>query len=82
MDEHQGEARMKPVIDKRRCSAQRDICTAIRVCAAGAIAYLEDEQEPLGGRIVIDYALCNDCGLCAAECCGHAIEMQAHAVAR
>jgi Pyruvate/2-oxoacid:ferredoxin oxidoreductase delta subunit len=38
--------------------------------------YVEDEDEPLGGRIVIDEALCNECGVCATVCCGSAIEMQ------
>ena len=27
------------------------------------------------GRIVIDYENCIECGLCADECCGQAIEM-------
>ena len=27
------------------------------------------------GRIVIDYDKCTECGLCAEECCGAAIEM-------
>ncbi len=81
MDEHQGEVGRKPVIDRRKCPAQGDICTVIAVCEVGAVAYVEDAQEPLGGRIVIDYALCNDCGLCVPACCGHAIEMQAYPVA-
>jgi Pyruvate/2-oxoacid:ferredoxin oxidoreductase delta subunit len=67
---------MKPVINKRRCSAQKDICTALKVCSQGAMQYVEDEEEPLGGRIVIDYGLCDECGLCAAACCGQAIDMK------
>jgi len=67
---------MKPVINKRRCSAEKDVCTAIKVCSEGAIQYVEDEDEPLGGRIVIDYASCDECGLCATECCGQAIDMK------
>lgn len=67
---------MKPVINKRKCSAQKDICTAIKVCSLGAIQYVEDEEEPLGGRIVIDYLLCDECGLCATTCCGQAIDMK------
>lgn len=67
---------MKPVINKRRCSAQKDVCTAIQGCAPGAIQYIEDEEEPLGGRIVIDYELCDECGLCATVCCGQAIDMK------
>ena len=66
---------MKPVVNKRKCPAQANICTVIKTCPYGAIRYVEDVQEPLGGRIVIDEALCDGCGLCASECCGHAIEM-------
>ncbi len=68
---------MKPVINMRRCPAQKDICKAIQACAPGAIYYVEDEEAPLGGRIEINYTLCNACGLCATECCGQAIEMTA-----
>ena len=67
---------MKPVIDKRRCSALEAVCLAIPACPNGAIAYVEDDDEPLGGRIVIDYKLCDECGTCAVECCGEAIQMQ------
>ena len=54
---------------------QRDLCKAIKVCATGAIYYVEDENEPLGGRILFDYGKCDECGQCAVECCGHAIEI-------
>jgi Pyruvate/2-oxoacid:ferredoxin oxidoreductase delta subunit len=67
---------MKPVIDKRRCPALEAVCLAIPACPTGAIAYVEDDDEPLGGRIVIDYTLCDECGTCADECCGEAIEMR------
>jgi Pyruvate/2-oxoacid:ferredoxin oxidoreductase delta subunit len=67
---------VKPVIDKRRCSALEAVCLAIPACPIGAIAYVEDDDEPLGGRIVIDYTLCDECGTCAHECCGEAIQMQ------
>lgn len=67
---------MKPVINKRRCAAQQAICTVIPACPVEAIVYVEDENEPLGGRIVIDASLCNECGVCAAVCCGNAIEMK------
>lgn len=65
-----------PVIDKRRCSAMPDICLAIPACPAGAITYVEDEEEPLGGRIVVEYVRCDGCGACATACCGQAIEMR------
>jgi Pyruvate/2-oxoacid:ferredoxin oxidoreductase delta subunit len=67
---------MKPVIEKRRCSALEAVCLAIPACPTGAITYVEDDNEPLGGRIVIDYTLCDECGICAVECCGEAIRMQ------
>lgn len=66
---------MKPVINKRKCPAQKEICKAIPACLNQAISYVEDENERLGGKIVIDYELCSGCGICAEECCGHAIEM-------
>ncbi len=51
---------MTPTINKRKCPAQNEICKAIPACPTGAIIYVEDEQEPLRGKIVIDAALCND----------------------
>ncbi len=66
---------MKPVINKRKCPAQKEMCKPIQVCPTSAITYVMDENEPLGGKIVIDENLCNECELCVAECCGHAIEM-------
>jgi Pyruvate/2-oxoacid:ferredoxin oxidoreductase delta subunit len=66
---------MKPIINKRKCPAQKEICKAIPACPNGAISYGEDEHERLGGKIVIDEALCSECGICVEECCGDAIEM-------
>lgn len=67
---------LRPVINKRRCPAQQAICLAIRACPLdGALFYVQDEEELLGGRIVVDYALCNGCGICASACCGSAIDM-------
>jgi formate hydrogenlyase subunit 6/NADH:ubiquinone oxidoreductase subunit I len=71
---------MKPVINRRKCPVQKDLCKAIQACATGAIYYVEDEDEPLGGRIEINDALCNACGLCVSACCGRAIEMAAGGV--
>ncbi len=65
---------MTPTINKRKCPAQNEICKAIPACPTGAITYVEDEQAPLGGKIVIDAALCNDCGACIEACCGQAID--------
>jgi Pyruvate/2-oxoacid:ferredoxin oxidoreductase delta subunit len=66
---------MRPVINKRKCPAQKEICKAIQACPNEALIYVADENEPLGGKIVLDEALCSECGLCAEECCGQAIEM-------
>jgi Pyruvate/2-oxoacid:ferredoxin oxidoreductase delta subunit len=66
---------LRPVINKRRCSAMPDICLAIPACPSGAIGYVEDQEEPLGGRMVIDYARCDGCGACVTACCGEAIDM-------
>ena len=67
---------MTPTINKKKCPAQKDLCKVIAVCRSRAISYVEDEHEPLGGKIVIDRALCNDCGICVDACCGSAIEMK------
>ena len=67
---------MQPYINKRRCPAQDKICKAIPACPRGAIRYVEDATERLGGKIVIDESLCDGCGVCVTECCGSAIEMR------
>ncbi len=72
---------MLPVIIKRRCPAQDQVCKAIPACPRGAIRYVADEAERLGGKIVFDYEKCDACGICVTECCGSAIEMQPVAVA-
>ena len=40
---------MKPYLVKRKCPAIRKMCKAIDACARGAIGYVEDDREPLGG---------------------------------
>ena len=67
---------MLAIINKRKCPAQSAICRPIQVCPTGAITYIEDENEPLGGKISIDAALCDGCGQCVAECCGDAIDLK------
>jgi len=42
--------------------------SCIRACARGAIS-------KKGGRIVIDYELCNGCGKCVEACAYHAIRL-------
>lgn len=66
---------MKPVLSRERCVAQAEICPSMKVCAPGALSYMEDEAEPLGGRMEIDYALCTECGLCIDACCGKAFNI-------
>ena len=67
---------MKPILNERKCPAQRQICKAIPTCPEGAISYVVDEEVPLGGRIVFDYEKCTECGICITECCGSAIELR------
>lgn len=66
---------MRPQLIARRCPEQRDLCQAMKACVAGAIYYVEDVNEPLGGKILFDDERCNACGLCVTECCGRAIVM-------
>ena len=66
----------KPYLLGRKCPAQKMVCTVIDACVQGAVTYVEDEAEPLGGRIEFDYDRCDGCGVCATVCCGHAIEMR------
>ena len=66
---------MKPIINKRKCPAQKEMCKAIQACPNEALIYIADENEPLGGKIVLNEALCSECGICVEECCGQAIEM-------
>ena len=67
---------MRPVLDLRKCPAQKEICKPLQECPAGAIGYVADEEAPLGGRIVFDYDRCQGCGDCVARCCGNAIVME------
>ena len=67
---------MKPCLDQRKCPALKTLCKAIEACSRGAIAHVEEEAAPLGGRIVFDPEKCDGCGLCATACCGDAIEMR------
>jgi Pyruvate/2-oxoacid:ferredoxin oxidoreductase delta subunit len=65
----------RPVIIKERCAAQPEICPPIKVCPVQAVSYKEDEDEPIGGLIIIDLEKCNGCGICVNECCGQCIVM-------
>lgn len=67
---------MKPYIIKEKCAAQPDICPPMKSCPNHAFSYIEDDNEPIGGRIEIDYEKCEGCGKCAGLCCGHCIDMR------
>jgi Pyruvate/2-oxoacid:ferredoxin oxidoreductase delta subunit len=67
---------MKPYIVKEKCAAQPDICPPMKACSNNAFSYVEDEDEPIGGRIEINLEKCEGCGKCAELCCGHCIEMR------
>jgi len=67
---------MKPYLIKRKCPAIKEMCKAIEACSRGAILYVKDQTEPLGGRIVFDHEKCDGCGLCVTACCGAAVEMR------
>lgn len=67
---------MKPFLLKHKCAVQRDICPPIKVCPTAAISYQDNKNEPLGGEILFNLEKCNECGKCAIECCGQAIEMR------
>ncbi len=60
-------------VNLRKCPAMEDICKAIPACPVRAISYITDENAKLGGRIIIDEALCDGCGICIDACCGKAI---------
>jgi len=67
---------MQPVIIKERCAAQPDICPPMKQCPQQAVYFVEDEDEPIGGRVEIDIDKCDGCGKCAEICCGSCIEMR------
>ncbi len=61
-------------VDERKCPAM-DSCPAIPACPEGAIRHVADRKSRLGGRIVIELAICNGCGDCVTACCGDAISL-------
>ncbi len=67
---------MKPFIVKEKCAAQPDICPPMKACARLAFSYIEDDNEPIGGRVEIDLEKCIGCGECVSLCCGSCIEMR------
>ena len=67
---------MKAYIIKKKCAAQPDICPPLTKCPVKAFSYIEDEDEPLGGRMELDTDKCTGCGECVGLCCGNCIEMR------
>ena len=67
---------MQPYLISKKCPAQKDLCRAIQACPTGAVNWVADAQEPLGGRIEFNYDECIECEACANECCGNAIELR------
>lgn len=67
---------MKPHINKARCAADPRICPPLANCPEKAFSYIEDENEPVGGRMVIDPEKCTGCGQCVGDCCGSCIELR------
>jgi ferredoxin len=48
----------------------------MKECPVQAFSYVEDEKEPIGGRIEIDLEKCDGCGKCVSVCCGSCIIMK------
>lgn len=67
---------MNPFIVKERCAAQPDICPPMKACPNNSFTFIEDEDEPIGGRMEIDLEKCEGCGQCVELCCGSCIEMR------
>ena len=67
---------MRPFIVKEKCAAQPNICPPMKECPKGAFSFIEDEDEPIGGRVEIDLEKCDSCGKCVNDCCGNCIEMR------
>ncbi|MBE0068593.1 MAG: hypothetical protein PWQ59_2274 [Thermoanaerobacterium sp.] len=57
---------MRSVILKEKCPAQANVSKSIIACPSHAMSYVKD-NEPLGGRIEIDYTKCTRCGTCAKK---------------
>ena len=67
---------MKAIIDKQKCSSDPRMCKPLKECPAGAITWVEDDDEPLGSRREIDEKKCDGCGVCVNLCCGSCISMR------
>jgi len=67
---------MKAYIIREKCLSESNICPPMKNCPNKCFSYIEDEEEPLGGRIEIDFEKCVGCGKCVTDCCGDCIELR------
>ena len=67
---------MKAYIDKAKCASEKAMCKPLVECPVKAISWIEDDDEPLGSRTVIDEEKCTGCGICVPLCCGDCIELK------
>ena len=67
---------MKAYIDKMKCYSENRLCKPLTECPEKAIAWIEDDDEPLGSRMEVDDAKCTGCGICVPLCCGDCIEIR------
>lgn len=63
-------------IELGKCASDNRICKPLKECPVQAIAWVEDDEEPLGSRMEVDSEKCTGCGICVDLCCGHCIEMK------
>ena len=62
----------EPILDKDlKCNCKPDTCNCEGECGNGVY----DCGGTPYGRILIDYDKCVECGICAQECCGNAIDI-------
>ena len=52
------------------------VCKPLKECPAGAISWIEDEDEPLGSRWEIDPEKCVGYGICVPLCSDNCIELR------
>ena len=59
--------------------ADRNVECSTSGCGCNCDCGCGDDSSDCGGspygRIIIDYDKCTECGICADECCGNAIEI-------
>jgi len=67
---------MKAYIDPQKCPADHRICKPLEECPEQAISWVEDDDVPLGERMMVDEDKCTGCGECIPLCCGFCIELR------